>query len=94
MESVYNEIAYWIEFFQRLIFAKQFFVCCVLIWLYLKKTEKKNIIYMICRTLYQHQDFRPESKLINNCYSEITCISGPGTWDTLHCICSILYVAF
>lgn len=45
MESVYNEIAYRIEFFQRLIFAKQFFVCCLLIWLYLKKRKEKHNIY-------------------------------------------------
>lgn len=78
MESVYNVIAYRIDFFQRLIFAKQF--CVLFVNLVVpEKKEKKNIIYMICRTPYQHQDFRPESKLINNCYSEITCMSGPGT---------------
>lgn len=79
MESILNEITYWIEVFQQLIFAKHFFVCCVLIWLHLKikKKEKHNIYDM--PPSVSAPGVQTRSKLINYCYSEINCTSGPWT---------------
>lgn len=45
MESVYNVIAYRIDFFQRLIFAKQFCVLFVNLVVPEKKRKEKHNIY-------------------------------------------------